>query len=190
MHILKVHSEMKTEPMETKKVICETCGKGFQSNCALIRHNYSHTKTSLHKCKFFNCGKMFPTSFKLKEHTMRHEGIKNFSCFICGLRKTTNHELRVHMKNHNKEVTYPCPMCSVVFTQSMNMKRHMKVVHCGIKNFKCDHCNRTFAKLETLRNHIMTHTGEKPFGCSLCDRRFIQQVALKTHLKTHQKKNR
>lgn len=137
MHILNVHSEKKAEPKESTKAICETCGKGFRSNAALIRHNYTHTKTSSYRCQVPECGKFFPTKFKLKEHSLRHEQIKKFSCSICGLRKTTNHELNVHMRNQNKDVAYPCPVvqCSAVFTQSTNMKRHIKVVHEGEKKF-------------------------------------------------------
>lgn len=129
---------------------------------------------------------MFATSYKLKEHIMRHDGIKNFVCPTCGLRKTTGHELRTHMKYHTDD-KYPCTLCSIVFSRPANMKRHMRVVHCGVKAYPCPHCDRSFGKAETLKHHVMTHTGERPQVCKVCDKRFIQAIALKTHMKTHNK---
>lgn len=66
-----------------------------------------------------------------------------------------------------------------------NVKRHIKVVHQGVKDFQCPHCERSFAKAETLKHHVMTHTGEKPHACRECGKRFIQPTALNTHMKTH-----
>lgn len=85
---------------------------------------------------------MFATKYKLKEHVMRHEGIKNFVCPICGLRKTTGHELRVHLFHHSNNTQFPCEICSTVFTRMANMRRHMKVVHCGVKAYSCKYCDQ------------------------------------------------
>lgn len=67
------------------------------------------------------------------------------------------------------------------------MARHVKIVHCGIKAFSCQYCERSFGKAETLKHHMMTHTGERPHECSICNKRFIQAIALQTHMKTHNK---
>lgn len=61
------------------------------------------------------CPSKFATKDKLKEHTMRHEGIKNHICLICGVGKTTSYELKAHMNYHTKEKKYPCNLCTSVF---------------------------------------------------------------------------
>lgn len=62
------------------------------------------------------CPKKYATKHKLKEHMMRHEGIKNHICPFCGLRKTTPHELKVHINYHTREKMYPCKVCLAVFS--------------------------------------------------------------------------
>lgn len=188
--------------------VCEHCGKSFKSNAALKKHWYTHLPNLMpFKCKI--CPKKYPTKHKLKEHTMRHDGIKNYVCPLCGLRKTTGHELKVHMNYHTKEKQFPCDFCPSVFSNIGNKTRHVKIVHCGVKEFKCTHCDKSFGKAETLKHHVMTHTGklsithysanhnddnfiyffssvgEKPLSCTICAKRFIQPIALKTHMKTH-----
>lgn len=68
------------------------------------------------------------------------------------------------------------------------MKRHVRVVHHGVRAYPCPHCDQSFGKSETLKNHVARHTGVKPYACQVCDKRFIQSVALRTHMKTHNKK--
>lgn len=72
---------------------------------------------------------MFPTAHKLKEHMMRHNGIKNHVCPTCGLRKISAHELRVHMKCH-ANVQYPCNRCSSVFRSDDGLRLHKQKIHC------------------------------------------------------------
>ncbi|XP_041783029.1 zinc finger protein 501-like [Anopheles merus] len=171
-----------------KKCVCETCGKTFSSNGSLKKHTLIHTGELQFRCEI--CDKRYCTAYKLKVHVMRHQGIKNYECTYCGQKKTTPDELKRHMNFHTKEKVLNCDLCGQVFLSSGNYSRHLKIVHCGIKNFKCPHCERSFGKAETLKNHIMTHTGEKPYECAICSKRFIQQCALKTHLKTHDKRKK
>ncbi|XP_055710234.1 gastrula zinc finger protein XlCGF57.1-like [Phlebotomus papatasi] len=168
-----------------KTWVCEVCGKEFKIPGALREHSYTHGVTKPFACE--QCHKRFPTRAMLRIHIKRHKGIKNYECTICGLKKVTARELKTHMNTHTKERTWPCKFCPSTFTQQENMKRHVKVVHQGVKDFHCPHCERSFGKAETLKHHVMTHTGEKPHVCSECGKRFIQPVALKTHMKTHLK---
>ncbi|XP_052889293.1 zinc finger protein 681-like [Anopheles moucheti] len=171
-----------------KKCICEMCGKTFSSQGALKKHSYIHTGGMPFHCE--KCNKSYPTSYKLKVHMMRHQGIKNFECSYCGLKKTTSDELKMHMNYHTKEKVHTCNYCGQKFLTSGNFARHIKLVHRGIKEFKCTYCERTFGKAETLKNHVMTHTGEKPYKCSVCLKQFIQSYAFQTHIKTHDKQKR
>lgn len=158
IHIKNKHMGQPIETVATFNFVCEHCGKSFKSNSALKKHTYTHLPNLMpFKCKI--CPKKYPTKHKLKEHIMRHEGIKNYVCTLCGLRKTTGHELKVHMNYHTRDKQFPCELCTRVFSNIGNRSRHIKIVHCGVKEFKCTYCEKSFGKAETLKHHIMTHTG-------------------------------
>lgn len=160
---LQMHIKMKHLgiPQKTRafNFVCEHCGKSFKSNETMKKHWYTHVPELMpYICKI--CPRKFPTKHKLKEHTMRHEGIKNHVCTLCGLRKTTGHELKVHMRNHTKDKVYTCEFCPKIFSNMTYLTQHVKVVHRGVKEFKCTLCDKSFARSETLKHHTMTHTGK------------------------------
>ncbi|XP_050091261.1 gastrula zinc finger protein XlCGF28.1-like [Anopheles aquasalis] len=170
---------------QPQQYICEQCGKSYTTAGALKAHTYSHTGDRPFACTL--CEKKFVNSNKLRIHMMRHQGIKKYECPHCGMKKTTKNELRIHINHHTKERLSICSTCGQSFTSSGNLARHVRIVHRGIKAFKCQHCGQSFAKAETLKHHVMTHTGERPHACAECGKRFIQLVALRTHIKTHAK---
>lgn len=55
--------------------------------------------------------------------------------------------------------------------------------------FKCDYCEKAFARKCSLDEHILSHTGEKPFPCAWCDKTYKTYRSLKSHWKVHGRKN-
>lgn len=66
---------------------------------------------------------------------------------------------------------FECPCCSYVADCRTSLRIHRKShVNNGLK---CDHCNRFFASLQSLKQHSSTHIcPESPFICFGCFRRF------------------
>ncbi|KAJ6640700.1 Zinc finger protein, partial [Pseudolycoriella hygida] len=185
-HISNIHLGIKKARTHSHvSYVCELCGKSFKNKTSLKKHSYSHSGERPFGCTY--CSKRFTVKDKLKNHIMRHENIKNFECSYCGTRKVTMAELKIHMNSHTKHKVYPCPQCSAVFSRDSNAKRHFRIVHRGYKPYKCNTCEQSFSKKETLKHHEMIHSGEKPHICNICEKRFIQQIALKKHLKVHDK---
>ncbi|KAG4073620.1 hypothetical protein HA402_000844 [Bradysia odoriphaga] len=57
--------------------------------------------------------------------------------------------------------------------------------HNGIKPFKCEFCEKTFAYRESLLTHVSIHTGLKRFMCQACGSRFSCISNLQAHRKSH-----
>ena len=84
-----------------------------------------------------HCGKAFARREKLKRHSLIHSPTR--PCFTCPF------------KNHTG--------CDKVFYRKDKLTRHL-YSHSKIKPFKCEHCLKTFARTDNLREHMRTHTGK------------------------------
>ncbi|XP_074656392.1 uncharacterized protein LOC141909708 [Tubulanus polymorphus] len=50
------------------------------------------------------------------------------------------------------------------------------------KRFGCDQCMATFASTRNLRRHKLIHTGVRPFKCDYCDKAYCRRDQLKMHM--------
>ena len=109
----------------------------------------------VYKCKFEDCGKIFPDQSSYRKHQMTH-GERMFIC--------------------------PVPGCNKKFLDNSKLKRH-QLVHTGEKPYECDICGKKFSLDFNLRTHLRTHTGEKPYHCTAkgCNKSFATQGHLNDH---------
>ncbi|PWY67915.1 C2H2 transcription factor [Aspergillus heteromorphus CBS 117.55] len=50
-----------------------------------------------------------------------------------------------------------------------------------LKQYQCERCSRTFARLEHLQRHDRSHTKEKPYLCDQCPKSFTRKDLLARH---------
>ncbi|RDL31062.1 Uncharacterized protein BP5553_09851 [Venustampulla echinocandica] len=51
--------------------------------------------------------------------------------------------------------------------------------------FKCNVCQRTYARIDHLSRHFRSHTSEKPYRCEVCFKTFSRSDLLKRHALAH-----
>jgi hypothetical protein len=60
-----------------------------------------------------------------------------------------------------------------------------KIKSTSSKNFRCEHCSKTFTRPYNLKSHLVTHDRTMPYSCNICNRAFARKSDSKRHMKTH-----
>jgi len=141
---------------------CEVCSITFTLKSNLKRHMrtiHGGDKIS-HSCSVANCGNVFTTKSLRDKH----------------LQKVHNIERKV----------FSCTHCDDSFLTKTGLKDHISFVHQRLQ-FKCDICQKGFARLTNLTNHTKIHIAIQDrkkqwrFPCVQCEEVF----EYKSHLEEH-----
>ncbi|XP_060659873.1 zinc finger protein 431-like [Drosophila nasuta] len=168
---------------------CSECDKLFRCPMALKKHMYKHTGEE----KPFGCDickRRFAASTELRDHLLRHAGIKRFVCAYCGVGKTTKQELDNHILTHTREKNFKCDQCEYATHIKQSLTKHIRVVHMKIRKHACKHCEKTFGTAYARRMHERLHTGDSCYECTICSRMFLFEKNLTNHLKAHEKREK
>uniref|UniRef100_A0A1B0D0Y6 Uncharacterized protein n=1 Tax=Phlebotomus papatasi TaxID=29031 RepID=A0A1B0D0Y6_PHLPP len=177
IHLMNIH-------MKEKLWSCEHCSYKTRHKISFKQHVKAvHEDVKDYQCP--RCDRSFTRADNLKVHMLLHDGTKKFTCKVCGLKKVSIGQLNKHMNIHTREKLWFCDYCPYESPSKKTVKRHEQSIHEGVRNFHCPHCEKSFYRPETLRNHVMIHTGEKPHTCTECGKSYIKEISLKRHMKTH-----
>ncbi|CAB1332032.1 unnamed protein product [Coregonus sp. 'balchen'] len=89
------------------------------------------------------------------------------------------------MKPVDSERTFKCDQCDATFKRKDTLNVHIQVVHDGHKKYKCDLCEKAFVTPSVLKSHKKTHTGEKEKICPYCGQKFASNGTLRVHIRSH-----
>uniref|UniRef100_A0A8D0FFN1 C2H2-type domain-containing protein n=1 Tax=Strix occidentalis caurina TaxID=311401 RepID=A0A8D0FFN1_STROC len=191
-----------------KPFLCTTCGRCFAWHSYLVKHQRTHTGERPYTCS--QCGNSFRQSYHLRRHRKAlHNGESLGGAYPCitscsaikrrggglemGICQVLARNWLVIMEEGRKrkdEVPREPQKCSFKGTCAGDVqgdKTQRWSRSRDKKDYKCEHCGKTFTRRSSLTCHRPIHTGEKPFKCWDCGRSFTERVRLLYHRRTHTK---
>ncbi|KPJ16238.1 Oocyte zinc finger protein XlCOF28 [Papilio machaon] len=96
-------------------------------------------------------------------------------------------DLKYHKASiHSDQKNFKCEFCDKEFARRYSLNVHRRI-HTGERNYKCDYCNKTFRASSYRLSHMRTHTGSKPYKCPQCEKCFRVAYDLRRHMLIHEK---
>ena len=182
---------------------CDECGKGFRNIHQTNRHKNSvHGGIKNHHCPF--CDLRYSRSDALKLHiSKKHEKQrkKTHKCKLCDKAFVQPCSLSRHLKKSHKkseklieEIEKTSKSNQIISDQKSIVSSNQEALLLsdddddgkGLQDnkiFKCDACEKSFARNSKLIRHINgVHRGIKNYQCPVCDKKFGQYSNLKQHI--------
>ena len=124
------------------------------------------------------CAKKFLRKIHLTSHESKVHGIKKYKdhkCETCGEKFAKVMHLKEHLSTVCQPIPRTCEYCAKMCKTATILKRHIMNFHetlpDGQKNLKCEHCGKTYPRMENLKIHIRyVHQKDqlKSYPCEVC----------------------
>ncbi|XP_077266139.1 uncharacterized protein LOC143899615 isoform X1 [Temnothorax americanus] len=121
-----------------------------------------------------------------KKTGVTSQNAQSLKCDICRQEFTKQTLYRRHMENHAEEKPHRCPKCPASFNIPTNFTLHMATHNTG--DPKCPECGRKYARMASLKSHMLLHEKEENLFCTECEDAFSTKAQLDAHLKLHGEK--
>ena len=119
-HMFKSH--------EKNAVYCATCGKKFNHQHFLRKHEAIHSEKTV-PCQY--CGRLYGNEEKLKHHiyNIHPPDEKKMECSICNKKFRNKQGFEDHMNVHSGLKPYACLYCDTNFQNKANRYAHTRKLH-------------------------------------------------------------
>ncbi|XP_067133511.1 zinc finger protein 761-like [Centruroides vittatus] len=167
--------------------VCEICKKGFYVKSHFLRHQPVH-ENKVHIC--IHCKGSFRTEIKLKVHLQFscseiHPKPLPYQCNICKRTYANSFAFEQHLLAYKDQIHFCCDVCKKKFSSKVEFQTHHKNAHPPGGMHKCEICNTTFRKRDTLNRHMKTNTDSSVKKCDVCGQKFCSFITLKRHMSGH-----
>lgn len=108
-------------------------------------------------------------------------------CRFCHRSFYSEEQYRIHEAEHTGTKPYICehPGCNKGFGSKFKYWRH-SLVHQKPQNRICTYCNRSFNRVDHLKNHVMTHNSKrKLWTCEKCGKQYLYHSTYLFHIALH-----
>ncbi len=168
-----------------KSCRCALCGKLFDTEYMMRRHQIAHSSIRKFKCKI--CGACFKTHRNLSRHVPTHSGKWKFTCSTCGYGDNYKCRLERHKNGHKRLMQLSCEFCGVQARSRAllmaHVRKHLRQKGHDRYTLKCSLCQILFPTEIDLSIHIYRQHSEKCNVCEVCLEMFPTLDCLITHAK-------
>lgn len=115
---------------DTKKYICNICGKVYINYKFLRYHKNSHDPKKKIKCPL--CPAKFAKKNYVQQHMWVHEKDSPATCQICNKTFKSDFRLKSHLYRHDyffQKRAHSCKICGMVYISESEVEYHVKTEH-------------------------------------------------------------
>ena len=103
-------------------------------------------------------------------------------CHICDYASNNTGHLKTHLYVHGIGERFKCDKCDKDFARKDDLKRHLETHNSS--SAKCNECGKMFATENGMKQHIRNMHSEKHLKCDQCDMVFSTITRLNEHKKS------